>query len=95
MAGMATDVRKCMRLLMRLGPARGYFAEPSKLIYIGKPQDEGVARAILDEFEFKYTEGARYIGSFIRSKQSQQSWLQPKIPEWVANVKFFGKVALK
>ena len=82
-----------MDILIRLGPARGYFPEPSKSIYIGKPEHQAQAKATLSEFNFEYTDGARYIGSFIGSTESQQSWLQPKIDKWVENVKLLSKAA--
>ena len=50
MAGKAKDIATCMRLLMWLGLARGYFAEPSKPICIGRPEHETKAKEILEEF---------------------------------------------
>ena len=93
--GKASGIKQCMEILIRLGPVQGYHPKPAKLIYIGKPEHEAWARNILTEFNFQYTSGARYIGSFIESKELQQDWLQPKINEWVENIKLFARAARK
>ena len=94
-AGKASGIKRCMEILIRMGPTHGYHLEPAKSISIGKPEHEARAKDILQEFNFQYTVGARYIGSFIGSEESQQARLQPKIDEWVENIKLFARAARK
>ena len=95
MAGPVSRIATLMRLLEELGPARGYFPEPAKSIYLGRSEDEERAREVLEEFNFQYHEGHRYIGGFIGSEEARQAWLDPQIRQWVEGVKILAKAARK
>lgn len=93
MFGPASGLAEATRLLLKFGPARGYFPEPAKSLYLGRPQDRTRAQEILGEFNFQHRDGARYIGGFVGSKESLDAWLTPKIEEWADHVRLFAKVA--
>jgi hypothetical protein len=93
MAGSVSNITTAMRLLLHYGPSRGYFPEPSKSILICRKEDRAVAREMLAEFDFKYSDGARYIGGFIGSEDALNEWIQPKIDAWTAGVRTLAKVA--
>ena len=93
MSGKVMGIAETMRLLLLHGPSRGYFPEPSKSIIVCRPEDRPSAEHVLREFNFKFADGTRYIGSFIDTDDSMQAWLAPKIDDWVHGVKIFSKVA--
>jgi hypothetical protein len=82
-----------MSLLERLGPARGYFPEPAKSILICPPADMAAAKAALSRFDFRYQEGARYVGGFIGTKDSKEAWLAPQIATWVEGIHALARIA--
>ena len=82
-----------MTLLERLGPARGYYPEPAKSIIIYNPANMAAAKTALDRFDFRYQEGARYVGGFIGTAAAQKAWLAPKIDEWVEGIKALALIA--
>jgi hypothetical protein len=94
MAGPVRGIARAMRLLQQQGPARGYFPEPAKSIFVGHAATIDAAKTLLeDEFEFQYSVGSRYVGGFIGDQTSQSQWLQPKIQKWVEGVQILAKVA--
>ena len=85
-----------MRLLDVRGPARGYYHELSKIIFI--PDNTATAHAdrcreILVELPFKHQTGARYLGSFLGSDEERQEWLRPQIQTWVEGIQKLATVA--
>ena len=86
MAGETGPVVEGMSLLERLGPACGYFPEPAKSILICPPADMAAAKAALSRFDFRYQEGARYVGGFIGTEDSKEAWLAPQIATWVEGI---------
>lgn len=92
-AGRTGDIAKVMARLQEWGPARGYFPEPEKSVFIVRPEDEADAKALLQDFNFRYKDGSRYVGGFIGSRARLLEWLEPKIQEWVAAIKTLSRVA--
>jgi len=70
MAGPVQGIAKAMRLLADQGPARGYYPEPAKSIFLCNPTDDATAREVLAEFAFRHLDGHRYIGGFIGTPAS-------------------------
>jgi hypothetical protein len=93
MAGPAEDVATAMRLLEEEGPARGYFPEPAKSILICDPPVLERAKIVLDEFDFQYKDGHRYVGGFIGTRASRLEWLEPQIQKWIDGIESLAKVA--
>jgi hypothetical protein len=93
MVGPSSGIARCMSLLEELGPARGYFPEPSKSILISDPEKQADARHHLTGFAFKYVDGSRYVGSFIGTDEARDAWLQPQIEDWIFGIKQLAKVA--
>ena len=86
---------KGTELLIKYGPAKGYFPEPSKSILICKADDQAAAQVHLQPFEFKYLTGGRYVGGFIGAPDALADWLTPKVTDWVAGVSTLAKIARK
>ena len=93
MHGRATATARATRILMIEGPPRGYYPEPAKSIVVCVPEDRATAEKILAEFEFKYTDGFRYVGGFMGTAKAQEEWLLPQIDNWVAGIHKLAKVA--
>ena len=98
MTGPSKRVATAMELLERLGPARGYFPEPAKNIIVVCQEsqvDPDQALRTLELFDFQYSNGHRYVGSFIGSNTARSKWLTPKIQKWVYGVNRLAKVACR
>ena len=94
MAGKCEDIAPAMSHLLRIGPLRGYYPEPSKSVLICDPgEDRERAKALFADFDFQYSDGDRYLGGFIGTMESRREWLKPKIEQWVHSVEKLAKVA--
>jgi hypothetical protein len=95
MVGSATSLATAQRLLLQLGPHRGYFPEPEKSILITPPDTPHSDLAVLDEFNFHKSTGHRYVGGFVGSSADEAAWLEPQITKWVESVTTLSKVAYR
>ena len=93
MIGSTGTVKRAMLKLQELGPTRGYFPEPSKSVLICRDSDRARAKRDLDEFNFQYADGHRYVGGFIGNEASRDSWLDPQIQQWAKGVKILAKIS--
>ena len=93
MSGPSKCVGEAMDLLQQLGPARGYFPEPSKSIVVCHEARMDQAKANLARFKFQYCDGHRYVGGFIGTEEAKAKWLEPKIQAWVYGVEQLARVA--
>jgi hypothetical protein len=83
-----------MRLLEVLGPARGYYPEPSKSIFVpDNPEAMEDCKRELADFNFIFRTGSRYVGGFVGDDEAKQAWLEPQIQQWVDGVEKLAKVA--
>jgi hypothetical protein len=93
MVGPVSSLATAQRLLLQLGPRRGYFPEPEKSILIVPTDTPTTSLSLLDEFDFQRTEGHRYLGGFVGSGPTEADWIDPQIEKWVAGVHELSKVA--
>ena len=93
LAGPASGIRDAQRLLLELGPQRGYFPEPEKSVLITPPTATPDSLAALEEFHFQKEAGHRYVGGFVGSMDAEQAWLAPQIQAWVDGVDRLAKIA--
>ena len=83
MFGPISAIIEGMKLLLKLGPARGYYPEPSKSIFIPQHPDQlQECKSLLSNFNFNFKPGHRYLGGFIGSKDEREKWLKEKVEEW-------------
>ena len=76
-----------MRLLEEQGPARGYYPEPEKSIFV--PSTPEVAMEYQDRLRahnFQHRPGHRYIGGFIGTDAARSEWLEPQIQQWIRGI---------
>jgi hypothetical protein len=86
MAGPVAGIAEAQRLLLDLGPRRGYFPEPDKSILIAPLATPPNALASLAEFNFRHEEGHRYLGGFVGSGAAEASWVDPQVQQWITGV---------
>ncbi len=69
--------------LCEIGPAYGYFSEPSKSALITKRDNFNEAELQLEDFGFTIVSGHRYVGGFVGKEEARlPGWLEEKIEEW-------------
>ena len=94
MIGSVEGIARTMRLLEIRGPARGYYPEPAKSIFIpDKLEAAEECKRILEDLNFQHRAGARYLGGFIGSPETQQEWLRPQILQWVKGIELLAMAA--
>ncbi|KAI2510018.1 hypothetical protein MHU86_4444 [Fragilaria crotonensis] len=93
MAGPVDGIADAQRLLLELGPRRGYFPEPEKSILVVPLATPPTALASLTEFNFRHEEGHRYLGGFVGSGAAEAAWVDPQIQQWIEGVHCLAAVA--
>ena len=94
MVGPVDAIARAMRLLERQGPARGYFPEPEKSIFVPtKPHEADRCRDALNCFGFRHRAGQRYLGGFVGSATARDEWLAPQIQDWIFGIEKLALVA--
>jgi hypothetical protein len=81
MVGPLPSIAAAQRLLLQLGPRRGYFPEPEKSILITKPTTTPSELEELAEFNFHHSHGHRYLGGFVGSGATEADWVDPQIAQ--------------
>ena len=72
--------------LMALGPAFGYYPEPSKSVLIVKPDLLPAARALFESLQVHVTLSSRYLGGCIGEEAGVKAYVAEKVSSWVASV---------
>ena len=88
---------KCMRFLVGNRLQYGYFPEEVKSIYFWKDMVEEVVRAAFTEVGINtltYSQGQRYIVSFIECGTFKEEFIQAKVHTWVSAVGVFTKLVV-
>jgi hypothetical protein len=93
MAGPVEGIRTAQRLLLELGPLRGYFPEPDKSILIAPIATPPSALEPLEEFNFQHSDGHRYVGGFVGSGEAEAAWVDPQVQQWIEGVHSLAKAA--
>eukprot|EP00978_Attheya_sp_CCMP212_P001429 scaffold3002_cov64-Attheya_sp.AAC.2 len=90
--GKFTAIRKQFDRLQELGPARGYFPEPSKSILVVREANLAAAQVAFKDLGFKITTGNRYLSGFIGEAAPQEEWVRDKTDAWATAVTTLAKV---
>jgi hypothetical protein len=93
LVGTVPSIAKAQRLLLELGPRRGYFPEPEKSILITPLATPSSALDALTEFNFHRSTGHRYLGGFVGSATDETNWIDPQINHWISGIEALSKVA--
>jgi hypothetical protein len=71
-----------MKKRIELGPAFGYYPEPSKSILVVTEESKAAATEYFADLGFKIVTGYRYLGGYLGSDQYLNAWLQDKVSTW-------------
>jgi hypothetical protein len=93
MVGVSKAVAGAMDLLIILGPACGYYPEPSKSLLICHEGEQEESLENLGRFNFASSHGHRYIGGFIGTPEARSAWLEPKIQAWIDGIHTLARAA--
>ncbi len=92
--GSFTDLRKFFLRLQEIGPAFGYFPEPTKSILIVRAHNRHEARSCFKDLRFQVETGSRYLGGYIGSQADRELWVQEKVSFWTSAVTDLAFAAL-
>jgi hypothetical protein len=70
-----------------------HFPEPAKSILICPPADMAAAKAALSRFDFRYQDGARYVGGFIGTEEAKEAWPALQIATWVEGIHALARIS--
>jgi hypothetical protein len=84
--GCFSDIRKFFLQLQEIGPAYGYFPEPTKSILIVRAHNRTISRSTFNDLKFKVQAGSRYLGGYIGSQADRELWVQEKVSFWTSAV---------
>mmetsp|Transcript_22054 Transcript_22054/g.26206 ORF Transcript_22054/g.26206 Transcript_22054/m.26206 type:complete len:216 (+) Transcript_22054:116-763(+) len=87
------SISRYFTYLMQMGPARGYFPEPTKSILKVQPENREHATAALVHLGFTIVAGARYLGGHIGTDAERDECVQGKFASWVEGVEALSRVA--
>ena len=80
--------------LCELGPAFGYFPEPTKSILVVREQNFAAAVAYFADLKFQVVRGKRHLGGFIGEREARDAWIGEKVDGWVTGVQRMAEVAV-
>ena len=93
LAGAIELIVPATDLIVKFGPARGYFMEPAKSILVCLEQLPGTELEILSRFKFTRSSGTRYLGSFMGTARMKITWLWDQVEAWEFGVRRLAMVA--
>jgi hypothetical protein len=92
--GSFTYLRQFFLRLQEIGPAYGYFPEPTKSILIARTHSQHVTKSTFQDLRFKVTTGSCYLSSYISSQADWELWVRKKVAFWTSAVTGLAFVAL-
>jgi hypothetical protein len=89
------DLQQFFLCLQEIGPAYGYFPEPTKSILLVRAHNRTIARSSFQDLQFKVQTGSRYyLGAYIGSQVDRELWIQEKVTFWTSAVTDLAFTAL-
>ena len=84
-----------MKLLMKWGPARGYFPNPTKSILVVKPQIVEQAEAKFAHLGFTVVTGTQYLGGHVGTNNNTKEWVSEKVTKQTTFVTGLSRITRK
>ncbi|KAL5479542.1 hypothetical protein EMCRGX_G023072 [Ephydatia muelleri] len=94
-AGKLSQIRLWLEKLVQLGPAYGYFAEPTKSVLVVAPQFEDVAKKLLQGSGITVSSGHRFLGGVIGTRKYCRNFMKQKVEYWTECVTKVSKAAVR
>eukprot|EP00731_Ephydatia_muelleri_P030106 Em0021g629a len=76
--GKLSQIRLWLEKLIQLGPAYGYFAEPTKSVLVVAPQFEDVAKNCFKDLGITVSSGHRFLGGVIGTREYCRNFMKQK-----------------
>eukprot|EP00794_Sanderia_malayensis_P005044 gene5044-biopygen4106 len=93
-AGKLHVVRSWWNRIVEFGPKLGYFPNATKSWLVIKLDVEQEAREIFDGTDIQITtEGRKYLGGFIGSKEGKDSYVSSLVSSWCDQLKVLSRIA--
>ncbi|KAL5505424.1 hypothetical protein EMCRGX_G006855 [Ephydatia muelleri] len=94
-AGKLSQIRLWLEKLIQLGPAYGYFAEPTKSVLVVAPQFEDVAKNCFKDLGITVSSGHRFLGGVIGTREYCRNFMKQKVEYWTECVTKVSKAAVR
>ena len=92
--GNLGDIRQWWERLTKIGPDLGYYPNPNKSWLVVKPEHLKEAQKVFQNTGVQITsEGQRYLGAAIGSKEFKEKYVSEKIKEWVSELEHLNDIA--
>ena len=85
-----------LKLLMKMGPHRGYFPEPAKYLFISDTpgQKEAAKREFsIEGLTLNFVSGSWYLGAYLSPQEELEAWVKPQVEAWAHGVIVLGKIS--
>ena len=93
--GVFARIKAYFHSLEQHGPGRGYYIEPSKSVLSVHPKNIKARKLFGLRHRFKVCMGTRYLGRYIRDKESNHEWSKERTETWKRNICTISKTAGK
>ena len=93
LAGGLGSIGPAVDLILKHGPARGYFMEPEKSVLVCSASLPESALEGLSRFQFHRSNGTRYLGGFVGAAGKRATWLAEQVEKWRYGVERLAMVA--
>ena len=80
--GLAQHSSQLLKLMMKMGPDRGYFPEPDKSLFISNipGQEEASKRGFsVEGLTLNFVSGGRYLGAYLGPRDQLEAWAKPQV----------------
>ena len=94
--GSARRSTQLLQMLMRRGPDRGYFPEPSESLFIldTPEQEEAAKRELpLEGLTLNLVSNCLYLGAYLGPQAELEAWVKPQMEAWAHGVRELDKRA--
>ena len=92
--GELTSIRRWFDLLLRLGPAYGYFPNPLKSCVVVNPSFLATAEQVFGPLAIPVVTSYRFLGGFLGDVSARSSFVQEKVNQWVLDVHNLSQMAI-
>ena len=91
--GELDKIRSWFDKLMKIGPAFGYFPEPTKSLLVVKEPLISQANALFSDLGIKIATSGRLLGSVVGDHEGTESFVTNKVNEWSGHIRKLSSIA--
>ena len=94
--GLTRRSAHILKLLMKMGPDRGYFPKPANSLFVlDTPSQEEAAKQefAIEGLTLNFGSGSRYLGSYLGPRYQLEAWVKPQVEAWAHEVIVLGQIS--